>query len=1050
MSIQLIQRYYKEVDDLIQYGGSNIETVISHKFGELIAAYCNKKNLKLVPQLDYKTKNGKLVRPDGTIKNALSLSFGYWESKANVNLDEEIRKKFNAGYPKNNILFEDSKTAILFQEGEEVKRVKIDNHKELDKILTLFINFEHAEYKSFIEAIEKFKQDIPQVVKALQEMIDKQQTDNAVFKQKRDDFLLLCKNSINPTITIENVNEMLIQHILTEEIFMAVFSDTQFIRENNIARELYQVEETFFTGSTKRQTLDLIKNYYEMIKHAASGIADHHEKQTFLKVIYENFYKAYNPKGADKLGIVYTPNQIVKFQIESVDYLLHKHFGKTLASENVEILDPATGTGTYICEMIEFIDKRNLPYKFKNEIHANEVSILPYYIANLNIEYTFRQKMGYYEEFKNICFVDTLDNVSALNYAGKMGNVYGFSTENAERIKQQNQRKISVIIGNPPYNASQTNENDNNKNREYKEVDKRIKDTYVKYSTAQKSKVYDMYARFFRWATDRINEDGIVCFITNRSFIDSRTFDGFRKTMKDEFDYLYIYDLKGDIRAKNDKTMQTGNVFGIMTGVAISFLIKTKSTQKKNCRIFYTEISDQYNKNEKLDILHATKFSELNFDIIEPDKNNNWINLAENNDWEKLIQLVSKNKDDKTIGKFYTNSIKTNRDEWVYDFKETNLINKIKYFIDKYNSEIDKLKKYKSIPEINNLLDYSIKWSRDLKNELLRKRKRRFFKTKILISNWRPFIKKYYYSEFILSDVLTKNHYQIFGNKLNNNNLIINFCDKNSNKTFHTLITNLPSDYHFTCDSISFSLYTYDEKNNRHDNITNWGLEQFRKNYELKIMNYEFKNEDEKFIIHNSKFIIQKESIFHYVYAVLHNPNYRKKYEQNLKREFPRIPFYTDFWKWANWGKELMELHINYETVDNYELRIMNYEFTNEGKKEKFIIHNSKFIIQNNDFIPKAKLKADKEAGEIIIDEITTLTEIPKIAWEYKLGTRSALEWVLDQYKESEPSDATIREMFNTYKFADYKEQVIDLLQKVCTVSVRTMEIVNEMEKENN
>ena len=408
-------------------------------------------------------------------------------------------------------------------------------------------------------------------------MINKQQIENPKFLEKRFKFHKLCQTSINPNITIGDVNEMLIQHILTEEIFNAVFSDTQFIRENNIAKELYAVEETFFTGTTKRQTLAGIKNYYEMIKHAASGIADHHEKQTFLKSIYENFYKSYNPNAADRLGVVYTPNEIVKFQIESVDYLLHKHFGKTLADKNVEILDPATGTGTYICGIIEHLSKHNLDYKYKNEMHANEVAILPYYIANLNIEYTFQQKMGYHADFKNICFVDTLDNVAALGYEGKMGNVFGFSTENSDRIKHQNERKISVIIGNPPYNANQQNENDNNKNREYKEVDKRIKDTYIKYSTAQKTKVYDMYSRFFRWASDRLDKNGIIAFITNRSFIDSRTFDGFRKSISEEFDYIYIVDTKSDVRANPKIAGTTHNVFGIQTGVAVMFLVKCEN-----------------------------------------------------------------------------------------------------------------------------------------------------------------------------------------------------------------------------------------------------------------------------------------------------------------------------------------------------------------------------------------------------------------------------------------------------------------------------------------
>jgi len=219
---------------------------------------------------------------------------------------------------------------------------------------------------------------------------------------------------------------------------------------------------------------------------------------------------------------------------------MYKHFNRGLADTNVEILDPATGTGTFICDLIEYIPSHKLDFKYREEIHANEVAILPYYVANLNIEFTFKQKMGHYREFANICFVDTLDNTGGLGYSSQQEHMFGVSSENTERIKRQNKKKISVIIGNPPYNANQKNENENNKNREYPQIDARIKDTYIRYSTAQKTKAYDMYSRFFRWASDRIDKNGIIAFITNRSFIDSRTFDGFRKCIEDDF-YILLY-----------------------------------------------------------------------------------------------------------------------------------------------------------------------------------------------------------------------------------------------------------------------------------------------------------------------------------------------------------------------------------------------------------------------------------------------------------------------------------------------------------------------------
>ena len=1029
MSIQLIQRYYKDIDDLKQYGGSDIEAVISQRFGQLIDSYCEKRQLKLIPQLDLKTKEGRLIRPDGTIKNALRIEYGYWESKANVNLDEEIRLKFNAGYPKTNILFEDSKTAVLFQDGEEVNRVKIHNENELHKILDQFISFEHPEVRNFNEAVDHFKKDIPKVVEALQGMIEKQEHENTNFQQARNVFFGLCKQSINPSITIDNINEMLIQHILTEEIFMSVFSDNQFIRENIIASELYKVEDTFFTGSTKRQTLDLIKNYYEMIKHAASAIADHHEKQTFLKVIYENFYKAYNPKGADKLGIVYTPNEIVKFQIESVDYLLHKHFGKGLANENVEILDPATGTGTYICDILEYIPKQYLEYKYKNEIHANEVAILPYYIANLNIEYTFRQKMGYYEEFKNICFVDTLDNVAALGYEGKMGNIYGFSNENAERIKQQNERKISVIIGNPPYNANQQNENDNNKNREYEEVDKRIKDTYIKKSKAQKAKTYDMYTRFFRWASDRVREGGIICFITNSSLINAKTFDGFRKSITDEFDYAYIIDLGGNIRELSGKDgiwmNEEHTIFGksAAVGVCITYLVKIKGNEKHDCKINYIHPCNiRALRKEKFEWLQSNKFQDIPFKLITPDKNNNWINLPDN-DWESLIKLIdkatkTKKGTDETIFKLFTLGTTSNRDKWVYDLDLANLKNKVAFFIETYNNDINKISDKINISNLSTILSSQIKHTRDTKRNLLKKIKYKFQKQEVRECLYRVFTKHHIY----YSKDLNEMRYQtplVFPKKESQNFLI---AVNTSSRPFNVVASKYLVDLHFNGDSQCLPFYRYDKSDNRIENITDWGLEKFKTQYP-QITD------------------LSKEKIFHYVYGVLHNPTYRKKYELNLKREFPRIPFYKDFEKWAAWGQELMELHINYETVEPYQLTVKNEEFRTKGKKEVAI---------SEDFIPKVKLKADKISCEIIIDELTTIKGIPKEAWEYKLGIRSAMEWILDQYKEKEPSEPIIAEKFNTYKFADYKDHVIDLIKRVITVSVKTMQIVKQMETEES
>ncbi len=314
-------------------------------------------------------------------------------------------------------------------------------------------------------------------------MIERAHKREPEFRKAAEEFLKHAQEAINPSLSEADVREMLIQHILTEDVFTAVFPGTPFHRDNNVARELYKLEATFFKGDTKYQTLKGMEPYYAAIRSAATQIGTHHEKQTFLKVIYENFYKVYNPKAADRLGVIYTPNEIVRFMIESADYLCEKHFGRNLIDKDVEILDPAAGTGTFICEMLEHFrgQPAKLKHKYLEELHANEVAILPYYVANLNIEATYAAIAGEYLEYPNLCFVDTLDNTYALRkYRGHMDDLFGsLSDDNVRRIRRQNSRKISVIIGNPPYNANQLNENYNNKNREYPEIDKRIKETYI-------------------------------------------------------------------------------------------------------------------------------------------------------------------------------------------------------------------------------------------------------------------------------------------------------------------------------------------------------------------------------------------------------------------------------------------------------------------------------------------------------------------------------------------------------------------------------------------
>jgi predicted helicase len=942
---------------------------------------------------------------------------GYWEAKdTNDDLDAEIAKKLTKGYPQDNIIFEDSVTAVLIQNRQEVFRCKMMDTAELLRLLNLFFSYERAEIAEFRKAVEQFKADIPFVLEALREKINDAYSTNAPFKLEAAKFLEQAKSTINPSVSEADVREMLIQHILTEEIFAHVFDQGDFHRENNIAQKLYALEAKFFTGQIKRETLKGLEAYYSTIRANAALITSHSEKQNFLKVIYENFYKVYDKKKADRLGVVYTPNEIVKFMIEGADWLCHKHFGKSLIDDHVEILDPATGTGTFICELLEHFrgQPQKLAHKYKNELHANEVAILPYYVANLNIEATYAAITGQFAEYPNLCFVDTLDNVAGLGIkAGYQHDMFaGMSEENVERVKRQNKRKISVIIGNPPYNANQANENDNNKNREYKRIDELIKSSYIRLSTAQKTKVYDMYARFFRWASDRMHDDGVLAFITNRSFIDSRTFDGFRRAVAQEFNEIYVIDLGGDVRANPKLSGTKNNVFGIQTGVAISFFVKRH--KQKGCKIFYARRPEFDTADDKLSFLAGTKASAIPFQRIEPDKNSNWVNLTDN-DWDELIPVADKKTkaakttgQEKAIFRRYSQGLKTNRDEWVVDQNASGTGQKVRFLIDHYNQVLKEFDFSKlSKTDAPNTI---IKWTRKLNRNVRQRVPLRFSDEKVSSSIYRPFVKSNVYYDKILNEDLYQLD-EMFPSS-DSKNLWISFVEGKRLDFMVFAGEIIPNYALISLDPIQIMpRYRYTKTGEQIDNITDWGLKQFQTHY----------GKDTK---------ISKDDIFHYVYGVLHDPLYREKYAQNLKREFPRIPFYPDFCKWADWGKSLMDLHINYETVEPWPLTRID---TPDEKARTAGVQ------------PKAALKADHANGSIRLDTETILSGIPESVWTYRLGNRSGLEWILDQYKEKTPKDPTIREKFNTYRFADYKEKVVDLLMRVTRVSVETMKIIEEM-----
>lgn len=989
--------------------------MLREAFKDLLKRWGRAHDLLFVPEHAITTPQKNRIYLDGALLHALRVPFGYWEAKdADDDLDAEIAAKSRKGYPRDNIIYSDDHTAILIQDGYEVARVAMDDTDALYPLLVRFYAHERQEIADFNKAVKQFSQDLPAVLEALRDRIAKKRKAAKSFVAAEKAFLLHAQEAINPVITEGDVQEMLIQHILTEDIFAKVFDNPDFHRQNNIASELYKLEEKLFARGEKSTLLRALSPYYSGIARTAAVIQSHSEKQGFLKGLYENFYKVYNAKAADRLGVVYTPGEIVRFMIRSTDWLCEKHFGKNLVDRGVEILDPATGTGTFIVELLEHFrgDHAKLRHKYKEELHANEVAILPYYVANLNIEATYQAITGQFAEFENLCFVDTLDNVDALGiHAGHQFDLLGSLTdENIERIKKQNRRKISVIIGNPPYNANQQNENDNNKNRAYAHIDKRIKNTYIKASTAQKTKLYDMYARFYRWASDRLGDEGVLAFVTNRSFIDSRTFDGFRKLLAKDFQDIWLIDLGGDVRANPKLSGTKNNVFGIQTGVAIALLVRTKA--KGASRVRYVRRPEDATAEDKLSWLNEASLDNQRFDTLKPSEDGDWLNHLEESDWSSFLPIAdpqtkaaSEKGRERAIFKLYSLGVVTARDDWVYGWTDGDLDDRIPWLIKRYEAErarlapMDKRKRREAITEDQ------IKLTRALKNDIAANVPYEYNAERNRRSLYRPYVTKRLHFWSRLNEMLYRLAETFPLGAANQSILLSGHPGK---KQFQALATDTPHSYHTLEDTESLPRYRYTKSGERIDNITDWALNKFVKEYGRKG--------------------VTKDAIFHYAYAVLHDPLYRETYALNLKREFPRIPFYPDFAAWAAWGEVLMALHIGYEDVAPWPVERID----TPGKRA-------------DGTHPKPILKSQPEGGVVVIDADTQITGIPPEAWAYRLGNRSAIDWVLDQHKEKRPRDPTIAAKFNTYRFADYKESMIALLAKVVRVSIETEEITTAM-----
>ncbi|PJI30913.1 DEAD/DEAH box helicase [Acinetobacter pseudolwoffii] len=868
------------------------------------------------------------------------------------------------------------------------------------------------------------------------------QAEQAVFEEFANEI----RDDLNNAVSDAEIIEMLAQHLITKPVFDALFDEYSFAAHNPMAVAMQKVLDVLNQHQLDSET-EALQRFYDSVKMRASGIESAEGKQKIIVELYDKFFRNAFPRMTERLGIVYTPVEVVDFILHSVEDVLQQEFGKSIADEGVHVIDPFTGTGTFITRLLQsgLIPPKQLTYKYKNEIHANELVLLAYYIAAINIEAVYHSEIiDEYTPFEGICLTDTFQMYEKKDLVDQV------LVDNSARRKRQMELPIQVIVGNPPYSAGQESANDNNANVKYPTLDEKIRQTYAERSVATlKNALYDSYIRAIRWASDRISTQGVIGFVTNAGFVDANTADGLRKCLAEEFSSLYIFHLRGNQRTSGEKSRQEGGkIFGSgsRAPIAISILVKNPKAEQYG-QIYFHNIGDYLSRDEKLEKISELKnlqgITAINgWTAITPDEYGDWINQRDDS-FYNFIEIGNK-KDGTGLFNTFSLGTSTNRDAWCYNSSHNRLDSNIKNFINFYNSE---LKRYEASDrslkpaDFINLDSTKISFSSGLSNTFSRLISLKFESNNYRLNHYRPFQKQHYYYGGGLTE--RRGLFDTFFPLRNTLNKFI-CLSLSGNKGFSLLITDVIPDYHLIGDAKCFPLYLYEEvaqeksvgsgdlfdesldltlsetKYERKDGISDEGLQHFQTAYP------------------NEK--ISKEDIFYYTYGLLHSEEYRTRYADNLTKELPRIPCVKkaeDFWAFSKAGRDLAHWHLNYETVEPYKATL------DTGSTA----YNQ--LTADDFYVEKMKFAKKGEKGTVVYNKRITIKDIPVEAYDYVVNGKPALEWVMERQGVSTHKDSGIVNDANDWAIETMNNPAypLELFLRVITVSLETMKIVKSLPK---